>query len=353
MHSRLIEEQHRLSEALLGRPYSKTHNPARFKKVITHIGWQERVELMFFKSGYTRRAHRAAAAVMVSQQLCGINLIAFLADTFFRYSFFHHDHKISSSQNIQLLGASFGLMLLNFIATIPALFVIEIKNGRRLVLNWSFPIMAVSLLGSALILKIPTNNLDQPSIGVIVGHYVFLALFMIAYSIGEGPAAFVISAEVFPLVNRELGMSLAVCWNFFGAGLLAIVSPWLLKRLDQFGVLLLFAGLNLIAWFLCFWLVPSTGREDLETVFEQLDITSWFMFTYTFKSISKAVTQPVDYCLRLSGNSWEKSGLPKELGSARAAWKRRQQKLRTQSGTELGAGGTFESDTNEDEPPRV
>lgn len=30
------------------------------------------------------------------------------------------------------------------------------------------------------------------------------------FSIGEGPAAFVISAEVFPLIVRELGMSLAV-----------------------------------------------------------------------------------------------------------------------------------------------
>lgn len=30
------------------------------------------------------------------------------------------------------------------------------------------------------------------------------------FSIGEGPAAFVISSEIFPLMVRELGMSLGV-----------------------------------------------------------------------------------------------------------------------------------------------
>ena len=31
-----------------------------------------------------------------------------------------------------------------------------------------------------------------------------------AYSVGEGPCAFIISSEVFPLFNREVGMSFAV-----------------------------------------------------------------------------------------------------------------------------------------------
>jgi len=256
--------------------------------------------MFFFRSGYTNRAHRAAVAVMVSQQLCGINLIAFMADYFFRYSFFHGRHLTTPKENVQLLGASLGLMVLNFIATIPALFVIDIPDGRRRVLNWSFPVMALSLLGSALVLKIPEQGENRPDVGAVAGHYIFLVVFMIAYSVGEGPAAFVISAEAFPLVNRELGMSLAVCWNFMGAGLLAVLAPWLLIRLDQFGVLLLFAGANLLAWVLCFWLVPSTGKEDLEEVFAQLDITTWFMFKYTVKTMSHAVTKPVEFCLRLS-----------------------------------------------------
>lgn len=307
MHTRLIDEQRRLKKALSGAEPPSSD-------IVDHIGCWPRVKLMFFRSGSTRRAHMAAAAVMISQQLCGINLIAFLADTFFRYSFFHHNHDTTASQNVQLLGSSLGLMLLNFLATLPALFIMDRSNGRRRALNWSFPCMAISLLGSALVLKSPEDKAGQPSIGTIVGHYIFLVIFITAYSIGEGPAAFVISAEVFPLVNRELGMSLAVFWNFTGAGLLAVAAPWLLKELNQFGVLLLFAGLNMVAWFLCFWLVPSTGNEDLEDVFAKFEVTLGYMLVYLNRVVQWRATQFVEFCLRFGYKDWEKCGFGLEVG---------------------------------------
>ncbi|RMZ72165.1 sugar transporter [Pyrenophora seminiperda CCB06] len=313
MHTRLIDEQRRLQDALSHAERSGTARKKesvsvdQFRQVVDHIGWWPRVQLMFLRSGFTRRAHIAAATVMISQQLCGINLIVFLADFFFRYSFFPN-HDPSPAQNVQLLGASLGLMLLNFLATIPALFIIDRANGRRRALNWSFPCMAISLLSSALILKAPDTETGQPRVGTIVGHYIFLAAFMIAYSIGEGPAAFVVSAEVFPLVNRELGMSLAVFWNFVGAGLLAVVSPWLLKELGQFGVLLLFAGLNMLAWFLCFWLVPSTGNEDLENVYKKLEVTLGFMLSYLAKVALWRATRLAQFCANFGFKEWEECG---------------------------------------------
>jgi hypothetical protein len=330
MHTRLIDEQRRLSSALSYSTSSVSNGLSRIRDplmdVVRHIDWWSRVKLMFSRSGFTRRAHMAAAAVMISQQLCGINLIAFLADTFFRYSFFHHSHETSSKQNVQLLGASLGLMLLNFFATIPALFIIDRSNGRRRALNWSFPFMALSLLASALVLESPEETPGQPTIRTIVGHYIFLIIFMVAYSIGEGPAAFVISAEVFPLVNRELGMSLAVCWNFMGAGLLAVVTPWLLKELGQSSVLLLFAGTNILAWFLCFWLVPNTGNEDLEAIYERLQITSMFMFRFTIRTSLRNVTKLVDFCIHFGFREWKVCGYGKEVEDAMTEFEKYQER---------------------------
>jgi len=366
MHTRLIDEQRRLKAALGRRSYTSsavdrtTNAKSPFLDVIQHISWRERVTLIFFRSGYTNRAHRAAIAVMVSQQLCGINLIAFMADHFFRYSFFNNKCDTSTDQKMQLLGASLGLMFLNFIATIPALFVIDIPDGRRRVLNWSFPVMALSLLGSALVLKIPEkiiidgkNRTTRPDTGAIAGHYIFLVVFMIAYSIGEGPAAFVISAEVFPLVNRELGMSLAVCWNFIGAGLLAVLSPWLLVKLGPLSVLLLFAGTNILAWFLCFWLVPSTGKEDLEQVFEQLDITTGFMFIYTLKKISRGLTKPVEFCLRLFSKPLKECGYPERLGSPRKEWDNAKKAQQSKAMPANTAGSAYSSEDEVDEMMRI
>ncbi|KAF3043923.1 hypothetical protein E8E11_004907 [Didymella keratinophila] len=242
---------------------------------ICPVPWATRWKLMLQK-GPMRRANYAAASIMIAQQLCGINLLAFLADTFFRNSSFEDANHPSVEQNTELLAFSLGFGIWNFVCTTPALFFIDDpkRAGRRRLLNWSFPCMCISLLISGLLLLVPP---DDPETGasskaVIEFHFVFLAAFTTAYSIGEGPAAFVVSAEVFPLVNRELGMSSVVFWNFMGAGLLAPLAPVMTKRLGQVGILGLFAGLNLVVWFTCFWLVPDTGREELEKVFKRLEI---------------------------------------------------------------------------------
>jgi Sugar (and other) transporter len=104
-----------------------------------------------------------------------------------------------------------------------------------------------------------------------------------AYSAGEGPAAFIISSEIFPLTNREVGMSFAVrdcpwkdlrsCthtlqvfWNLLGAGILALIAPALAHALTHAGLLGLFSGFNLIAWVAVFFLVPETARVELEEI---------------------------------------------------------------------------------------
>ena len=66
--------------------------------------------------------------------------------------------------------------------------------------------MMWTLLAAGLCFLIPTDD-GSTRIGLIV---FFVLLFTLAYSAGEGPVAFTLSAEVFPLLNREVGMSFAV-----------------------------------------------------------------------------------------------------------------------------------------------
>lgn len=69
--------------------------------------------------------------------------------------------------------------------------------------------MCVFLLAGGLSLL---NNSDDRAarVGPVV---LFVYLFTIAYSLGEGPIAFQYSAEVFPTIQREQGMAWAVCIN--------------------------------------------------------------------------------------------------------------------------------------------
>ena len=63
---------------------------------------------------------------------------------------------------------------------------------------------------------------------------VFIYVFAMFYSPGEGPVPFTYSAEVFPLSHREVGMGLAVATNLFWAAVLGIT---LLRMLHVFGIL--------------------------------------------------------------------------------------------------------------------
>ena len=69
--------------------------------------------------------------------------------------------------------------------------------------------MCIFLLAGGLSLLQTTGNRAE-KIGPVV---LFVYLFTICYSLGEGPVAFQYSAEVFPTIQREQGMAWAVCIN--------------------------------------------------------------------------------------------------------------------------------------------
>lgn len=134
----------------------------------------------------------------------------------------------------QALYASLGYGAVQVVFTIPTLFLIDTVGRRRLCLivnhifrlvisrkanfEQTFPLMCVFLLAAGLSL-LNTTGSTASQIGPVV---LFVYLFTICYSLGEGPVAFQYSAEVFPTIQREQGMAWAVFINnFFGMSLSA------------------------------------------------------------------------------------------------------------------------------------
>ena len=107
----------------------------------------------------------------------------------------------------------------------------------------------------------------------IGGDLLTFAVFAVAYSPGLGPIPFTLASESFPLSHREAGTAWPISINLFFAGLLSMLYPSIRDHesgLGDGGSLGLFAGLNIIAFILVFFLVEETkGRslEDLDLVF--------------------------------------------------------------------------------------
>ena len=142
---------------------------------------------------------------------CGINIISFYSSSIF---------KRAGYTDVEALYASLGYGAVQVLATIPTLFLIDTKGRRTLTLA-TFPIMCITLLAGGLSM-LNHHGSRGGQIGPVV---LFVYLFTIAYSLGEGPVAFQYSAEVFPTIQREQGMAWAVCINNTFAGILGLTFP--------------------------------------------------------------------------------------------------------------------------------
>ncbi|KIW90293.1 uncharacterized protein Z519_08937 [Cladophialophora bantiana CBS 173.52] len=196
-----------------------------------------------------RRATQASGIVMIAQQMCGINIIAFYSSTVFS--------NAGASVTGSLL-ASWGFGLVNFLFAWPAVWTID-TFGRRALLLFTFPNMCWTLLAAGFCFWIPESS--DAHLGLIA---LFIFLFDAFYSPGEGPVPFTYSAEVFPLSHREVGMSWAVATNNFWASVLSLTFPRMLQAMKPQGAFGFYAGLNIIAFIMIFLWLPETKQRTLE-----------------------------------------------------------------------------------------
>ncbi|KAH8689357.1 hypothetical protein BGW36DRAFT_351598 [Talaromyces proteolyticus] len=205
--------------------------------------------IQLFTIPRVRRATLASFTVMIAQQMCGINIIAFYSSTIFVKSGF---------DQFQALWASWGFGLINFLFAWPAIWTID-TFGRRSLLLFTFPNMAWTLLTAGLCSLISVNLKAHLALVAM-----FVYIFAMFYSPGEGPVPFAYSAEVFPLSHRELGMGWAVATCLFWAAILSIFLPLMLDTMQPVGVFGFYAGTNILALIMIFFWVPETKQRTLE-----------------------------------------------------------------------------------------
>lgn len=212
-----------------------------------------------------RRALVASYVVMLSQQLCGINIISFYSSTIFSDAGF-------SDFGALLASCIFGFI--NFLGAFPAVWAMD-TLGRRSLLLLTLPLMAITMLATGLSFNIPTSS---------PAHFALLAtliyLFCALYSPGMGPVPNAYSAEVFPLSHREIGMASAVATANFWATILSLTFPRILTALKSQGAFSLYAGLNVVAVVLIFLFLPETRLKTLDELDDVFSIPTRTFIKY-------------------------------------------------------------------------
>ncbi|KAI8179404.1 putative polyol transporter 2 [Colletotrichum sp. SAR 10_76] len=239
-----------------------------------------------------RRATQASGIIMAAQQFCGseyyplgsnrmkrltltssftlVNIMSFYSSTIF-------ENAGASSQTALLASWGFGMAM--FIFAIPALWTID-TWGRRTLLLATFPNMAITLLAAGMAFYIPASS--PAHLGVIA---TFTYIFAAFYGPGEGPCAFVYSAEVFPLSHREVGMSWAVATNNFWAVIVALTWPPMMRGLGPQGSFGLFAVTNIICFVAIFLFMPETKQRSLEELDDVFSVSTRRHASYQLKEV--------------------------------------------------------------------
>ncbi|PKY08346.1 galactose-proton symport [Aspergillus campestris IBT 28561] len=239
----------RNTELQAARDLFSIYSQIRIEQEIAGKGSYAQRCVELFTIPRVRRATLASFVVMLAQQMCGINIVAFYSSTIFQEA---------GASVTEALFASWGFGLVNFIFAFPAIFTID-TYGRRALLLFTFPQMAWTLLAAGFSFYIPGDS--KAHLGCIA---LFVFLFAAFYSPGEGPVPYAYSAEVFPLSHREVGMAWAVATCLFWAAVLSITFPRMLDAMTPTGAFGFYAALNVTALVLIFLWVPETKQRTLE-----------------------------------------------------------------------------------------
>ncbi|CAO2654080.1 Nn.00g108130.m01.CDS01 [Neocucurbitaria sp. VM-36] len=282
-----------LESDLRFRGANKRDNPYSY-----HIGVTGYFNRLFqlWENQRCRRALLSASIAMISQQMTGVNTIAFLGTIVWENSIItdNAQNHMQSAKVAAIIGLAFGAA--NYVFGLPAYWLSD-KIGRSIMLALGLPNMAWSMLVFAFLFKIPDSSVRTPLVSI------FAVVFVAFYAPTAGTSPFSISAEVFPLVSREAGMAVSVAVNLLGAGVLVLVFPFLLHEIGSTGALSIFAGLNLVAFVLVYLFVPETRMRTLEELQYTFDLPTKWHRRYRSDYIRKHVTK--NWWKYLTGKSKE------------------------------------------------
>jgi len=212
---------------------------------------KEKVAFKEIFQGKTGKVLMLGTFLAAFQQITGINAVVNYAPVIFEKTGVGGDTALLQSM---LVG------LVNFLATIVALWLVD-KKGRRTLLLWGAAGMTLSLgyLTYAF-------AFDGSSVSILVALLAYIAFFAASFA----PVMWVVTSEMFPNRVRGLALSFSTAVSWLCTFLTVQFSPYIL---NQFGgaVLFGFFGIfSLLAFLFVQRWIPETKGKSLEQIEKEI-----------------------------------------------------------------------------------
>ncbi|PVB63710.1 sugar porter family MFS transporter [Labrenzia sp. 011] len=197
--------------------------------------------------GSTPAVLALCCGLFILQNLSGIDGILYYAPAIFV--------DLGFSPGTAALGATFGLGLINLIATVVAIATVD-RLGRRPLAIVGSLVMVIGLLG-----VVVAQVWSLPILGLIA-----LCVYIGAFAISLGPLPYVIMSELVPSTIRETGIAVASATSWLFNALIAFVFLTGVSSIGLDGVFLIFAAVCVCSLVISLVWLPETKSRNLATI---------------------------------------------------------------------------------------
>ncbi|KAF2872380.1 general substrate transporter [Massariosphaeria phaeospora] len=228
-------------------------------------GWKSKVAKIndnfaqLVSVGGNRRALIIACMLQGFQQLCGFNSLMYFSATIF---------SLVGFQSPTL--TSLCIAITNFCFTLVAFYSID-RIGRRRILLWSVPIMAIGLLVCAAafhFVELPASKASSSATSPTIWPPFILAamtVYVAGYALGLGNVPWQ-QSELFPLSVRSTGSAMATATNWASNTLVGLTFLPMMQVLSPTGTFAVYAVVCAAAWGVIWRIYPETAGLGLEDV---------------------------------------------------------------------------------------
>ncbi|KAK9453400.1 general substrate transporter [Dipodascopsis uninucleata] len=203
------------------------------------------------------------SAVMFFQQFIGCNAIIYYAPTIFG--------QLGLNSNTVSLLATGVYGIVNFLATLPAFFLID-RIGRRVLLMAGAIGTCISLIVVAAIIQHYGGELSAHPLAGWIG-IVFIYLYDIHFSYSWAPVGWVLPSEIFPIAIRAKSISITTSSTWMNNFIIGLISPRMLEKMT-YGTYIFFAAFAVIGFFFTLFMIPETRGRSLEEMDEVFNDTT-------------------------------------------------------------------------------
>ncbi|GJQ75919.1 hypothetical protein Trydic_g17979 [Trypoxylus dichotomus] len=209
--------------------------------------------LDIFKSKGTTKALIISVLLCVFQQLSGINIVLFYAQTIFEAS----GSTLSSSIPPMIIGAvQFGS---SFVTPI----LVDVL-GRKILLLGSAAGMVLSEVPLGVYFYLQDDGVDVDSINFLP--ILTLVIYIISYNCGFGPLPWTVMAELFPSNIKSAASSFTVFCCWFASFILTYFFASVSEAIGMGGSFWIFSGLTVLAFIFTLIYVPETKGRSFQEI---------------------------------------------------------------------------------------